>query len=49
MGITSKNVAANFGVTRKAQDTFAASSFQKAATAQRLANSRPKFFPSKPR
>jgi acetyl-CoA acyltransferase 1 len=35
MGITSENVAADFGVTRKAQDAFAATSFQKAAAAQK--------------
>ncbi|KAF8232211.1 thiolase [Tricholoma matsutake] len=35
MGITSENVAAEFGVSRKAQDAFAARSFQKAAAAQK--------------
>lgn len=35
MGITSENVAKDFGVTRAAQDEFAASSFQKAAKAQK--------------
>ncbi|KAI0069762.1 acetyl-CoA acetyl transferase [Panus rudis PR-1116 ss-1] len=35
MGITSENVAREYGITRLAQDTFAAASFQKAAKAQR--------------
>ncbi|PVF96019.1 thiolase [Serendipita vermifera] len=35
MGITSENVAAQFKVTREEQDDFAASSFQKAAKAQK--------------
>lgn len=35
MGITSENVASDFGVSRKSQDAFAASSFQKAAAAQK--------------
>jgi acetyl-CoA acyltransferase len=34
MGITAENVATRFGVTRQAQDTFAAWSHQKAAKAQ---------------
>ncbi|GBE86191.1 3-ketoacyl-CoA thiolase, peroxisomal [Sparassis crispa] len=34
MGITSENVAADYGITREVQDAFAASSFQKAAAAQ---------------
>ena len=35
MGITSENVAADFGISREAQDAFAAKSFQKAAAAQK--------------
>ncbi|OCH91397.1 acetyl-CoA acetyl transferase [Obba rivulosa] len=35
MGITSENVAKEFGVTRAEQDAFAARSFQKAAQAQK--------------
>lgn len=35
MGITSENVAADFGITRQVQDEFAAKSFQKAADAQK--------------
>ena len=35
MGITSENVAKDFGLTRKAQDEFAAKSFNKAAAAQK--------------
>lgn len=35
MGITSENVAKDFGITRLVQDDFAAKSFQKAATAQK--------------
>lgn len=36
MGVTSENVAAKFGVSRKQQDTFAASSHKKAAAAQKM-------------
>lgn len=35
MGITSENVASNFGISRERQDEFAAQSFQKAAAAQK--------------
>ncbi|KAH6906896.1 Thiolase, N-terminal domain-containing protein [Coprinopsis sp. MPI-PUGE-AT-0042] len=35
MGITSENVAADYGITRDTQDAFAARSFQKAAKAQK--------------
>ncbi|KAF7322720.1 Acetyl-CoA acetyl transferase [Mycena chlorophos] len=35
MGITSENVAAQYGITRETQDAFAAESFQKAAKAQK--------------
>ena len=34
-GITSENVAADFGITRQQQDEFAAQSYQKAAAAQK--------------
>jgi acetyl-CoA acyltransferase 1 len=35
MGITSENVAADYGISRHVQDEFAAKSFQKAAQAQK--------------
>jgi acetyl-CoA acyltransferase 1 len=35
MGITSENVASDYGISREAQDAFAALSFQKAAAAQK--------------
>lgn len=35
MGITSENVAKDYGITRKVQDEFAAKSFQKAAAANK--------------
>ncbi|KAF8649417.1 hypothetical protein AX16_005858 [Volvariella volvacea WC 439] len=35
MGITSENVAADYGISRRAQDEFAAASFQKAVAAQK--------------
>ncbi|KZS87969.1 thiolase, partial [Sistotremastrum niveocremeum HHB9708] len=35
MGITSENVAEQFGITREVQDAFAAESFRKAAAAQK--------------
>ena len=35
MGITSENVAEEYGITRAQQDAFAAKSFQKAAEAQK--------------
>lgn len=35
MGITSENVATEFGISRKEQDEFAAKSFAKALAAQR--------------
>ena len=34
MGITSENVAKEYGISRSTQDAFAANSFQKAAAAQ---------------
>lgn len=36
MGITSENVAKEYGITREVQDKFAARSFQKAAEAQKV-------------
>lgn len=36
MGITSENVAKEYGISREAQDKFAARSFQKAAEAQKV-------------
>jgi acetyl-CoA acyltransferase 1 len=47
MGITSENVAADFGVTREAQDAFAARSFQKAAAAQKAGKFRAEIVPIK--
>ena len=35
MGITSENVASDFGISRQKQDEFSAKSFQKAAAAQK--------------
>jgi len=35
MGVTSENVASDYGITREVQDEFAAKSFQKAAAANR--------------
>ncbi|PCH44012.1 acetyl-CoA acetyl transferase [Wolfiporia cocos MD-104 SS10] len=45
MGITSENVASDFGVSRDAQDEFAASSFQKAAKAQKEGRFAPEIVP----
>lgn len=36
MGVTSENVAAKYGVSRKQQDVFAVNSHKKAAAAQRM-------------
>lgn len=36
MGITSENVAKDYGISREAQDKFAARSYQKAAEAQKV-------------
>ena len=47
MGITSENVAADFAVSRKAQDAFAAKSFQKAAAAQRAGKFKGEILPVK--
>jgi acetyl-CoA acyltransferase 1 len=47
MGITSENVAADFTVTRREQDEFAASSFQKAAAAQKAGKFKAEILPIK--
>jgi acetyl-CoA acyltransferase 1 len=47
MGITSENVAADFSVSRKAQDAFAAQSFQKAAAAQKAGKFKGEILPVK--
>ena len=45
MGITSENVAKDYGITRKIQDEFAAKSFQKAAAANKAGKFRDEIFP----
>ncbi|KAH9889021.1 acetyl-CoA acetyl transferase [Cubamyces lactineus] len=47
MGITSENVAADFGISREAQDAFAAKSFQKAAAAQKAGKFKDEIVPLK--
>ncbi|TRM58108.1 Thiolase, N-terminal domain-containing protein [Schizophyllum amplum] len=47
MGITSENVAADFGIGRPEQDAFAAKSFQKAAAAQKAGKFRDEIVPVK--
>ncbi|GAA5839225.1 hypothetical protein JCM5353_008542 [Sporobolomyces roseus] len=47
MGITSENVAAQYNVTRDAQDAFAAASFQKAAAAQKAGKFKDEIVPVK--
>lgn len=47
MGITSENVAKDFKVTRKAQDEFAAKSFQKAAAANKAGKFKAEIVPIK--
>ncbi|KAI0351881.1 thiolase, partial [Trametes cingulata] len=47
MGITSENVAADFGVSRQVQDEFAAKSFQKAAAAQKAGKFKDEIVPLK--
>lgn len=47
MGITSENVAADFGISRETQDKFAAESFQKAATAQKAGKFKDEIVPLK--
>jgi len=45
MGVTSENVAADYGITRSQQDAFAASSFQKAAAAAKAGRFRDEIVP----
>ena len=45
MGITSENVAKDYGITRKTQDEFAAKSFQKAAAANKAGKFRAEIVP----
>jgi len=47
MGITSENVAEQYGISRQSQDEFAASSFQKAAAAQKAGNFKSEIIPLK--
>lgn len=47
MGITSENVATDFGISRAAQDEFAAKSFQKAAAAQKAGKFKDEIVPIK--
>eukprot|EP00887_Chlorella_sp_A99_P006474 scaffold3.g6474.t1 len=47
MGLTSENVAAQFGVSREVQDAFAAASHAKAAAAQRAGKFRDEIVPVK--
>ena len=47
MGITSENVAADYGITRVQQDTFAANSFKKAAAAAKAGRFRDEIAPLK--
>jgi acetyl-CoA acyltransferase 1 len=47
MGITSENVAKQYGVSRDVQDSFAANSFAKAAEAQRLGKFKEEIVPVK--
>jgi len=47
MGITSENVAADYGITRDVQDEFAANSFKKAAAAQKAGKFKAEILPIK--
>lgn len=47
MGITSENVAADYGITRQQQDEFAAASYQKAAAAQKAGKFKDEIVPIK--
>ncbi|KAI0644302.1 acetyl-CoA acetyl transferase [Trametes meyenii] len=49
MGITSENVATDFGIARTVQDAFAAKSFQKAAAAQKAGKFKDEIVPLKVR
>ncbi|KAG6916257.1 hypothetical protein DXG01_007714 [Tephrocybe rancida] len=47
MGLTSENVASDYGLSRYEQDVFAAASFQKAAAAQKAGKISPEILPVK--
>lgn len=47
MGITSENVASDFGISREKQDEFSAQSFQKAAAAQKAGKLKDEIVPLK--
>jgi acetyl-CoA acyltransferase 1 len=47
MGITSENVASDYGLSREVQDEFAAKSFQKAAAANKAGKFRDEIVPMK--
>lgn len=47
MGITSENVASDFGISRAVQDKFAAESFQRAAAAQKAGKFKDEILPIK--
>lgn len=47
MGLTSENVANDFGISREAQDKFAAASFQRAAAAQKAGKFKAEILPIK--
>jgi acetyl-CoA acyltransferase 1 len=47
MGFTSENVASDFGISREAQDKFAAESFRKAAAAQKAGKFKAEILPIK--
>lgn len=47
MGITSENVASDFGISREVQDKFSAESYQKAAAAQKTGKFKDEIVPLK--
>lgn len=47
MGITSENVAADFGISREVQDKFAAESYRRAAAAQKAGKFKDEILPIK--
>lgn len=47
MGLTSENVASDYGISRAVQDAFAAKSFQKAAAAQKAGKFKDEIVPLK--
>jgi acetyl-CoA acyltransferase 1 len=47
MGFTSENVASDFGISREAQDKFAAESYRKAAAAQKAGKFKAEILPIK--